>query len=87
MEAIRHYPLPVEVIPNLVVFGISNEKKLICVQEKLNTLGVKFRTFVEPDRDNEITALATEPVNGEVRKIFKKYQLLKLRSQHETIKL
>ena len=39
-------------------------------------MSVEFR---EPDRNNELTAVATQPLpkTEETKKIFKKYQLLK----------
>ena len=39
-------------------------------------MGVEFR---EPDRDNELTAVATQPLpkTEETKRIFKKFQLLK----------
>lgn len=35
--------------------------------------------FQEPDRNNELTAVATQPLprNEETKRIFKKFQLLK----------
>ena len=42
--------------------GVKNEEELMRWADKLIALGIRFRTFREPDRDNETTALAC--VNG-----------------------
>lgn len=39
--------------------------------------GIELREFHEPDLDNALTAIATRPVYGQERNIFKKFQLLK----------
>ncbi len=62
--------------PNLVVIGVENEPELVRCAEKLDDLGVRFHLFVEPDKNNEFTALATEPVSGKTRRVFRDYQLL-----------
>lgn len=43
---------------------------------KLDAAGIRFREFREPDRNNEITALATEPIYGERRQFFSQFNLL-----------
>lgn len=37
--------------------------------------GIQFRAFREPDRNNELTAISTEPISGEMRKHLRKYRL------------
>ena len=63
--------------PNLVVCSIRNEEGLHRAIAHLERNGVRFRTFIEPDRGNEMTAVATEPIFEDKRKIFKKFQCLK----------
>jgi hypothetical protein len=38
---------------------------------------INFKLFYESDRDNELTSIATEPISGEKRSIFKKFNCLK----------
>jgi hypothetical protein len=63
--------------PHLVVLGIDNEDKLSKIFEKLDLLGIQYKYFIEPDRDNELTSIVTEPICGDLRKHFRKFQLLK----------
>ena len=75
IESALHYiPKDIE-HPNLVVCGIPNESKLLKVAQNLDELGIKYRVFYEAD--DQATALATEPIFGEDRQHFRKYQLLK----------
>lgn len=64
--------------PHLVICGIATEKKLLTEADRLRIMGVKLKVFREADKNNEATALATEIIFGEARKVFRKYQLLKL---------
>jgi len=43
----------------------------------LDSKGLGYAIFQEPDQGNRYTALATEPVYGKNRKLFKKLPLLK----------
>jgi hypothetical protein len=44
----------------------------------LDSCGIKYKEFREPDRNNELTAIATELLYDDNRKYMKKFQLLKL---------
>ena len=70
--------------PHLVVLGVNSQEQLHNSAKKLEKAGIRFRVFIEPDRDNESTALATEPISGETRRIFKNYKCLG--NNHEIIK-
>jgi hypothetical protein len=59
----------------LIALSVPDEERLISAYEKITSRGIKAILFREPDRDNEATALCTEPVYGNVRKIFSKYPL------------
>lgn len=63
--------------PSLILCEVRNEQRLQSVIRKLEKHNIKFVTFHEPDRDNELTAICTEPVSGEARRIFRDYQLIK----------
>lgn len=63
--------------PHLVVLSAKNQQALFKVANKLDTAGVRYRIFIEPDRGDEATALATEVISGDNRHIFRNYQCLK----------
>ena len=65
--------------PYIVVFGLKTEKSLKNVLDFLQNRGIMSVGFREPDRNNELTAIATQalPKTEETKRIFKKYQLLK----------
>lgn len=64
-------------VDHLVVCSVKNEQALHKARDQLKEAGINFVTFEEPDIGNEMTALATEPISGDKRLFFKKYQLLK----------
>lgn len=86
IEATRTYISPAESCgqpgewqhPNLVVCGVESETKLLTEWKRVVESGIRTKIFHEADRNNEATAFATEIISGEGRKLFRKYQLLKL---------
>ena len=79
IEATRHSLITAEQVhPHVVLCGVKNAQKLLGFSRKLEEAGIKYRAFYEPDIDNEITAIATEPISGEQRSLFDKAQCLKL---------
>lgn len=84
IEATRAFLTDQAEHPHLVVLGVNSQEQLQNSAKKLEKAGVRFRVFIEPDRDNESTALATEPIGGETRRIFKNYKCLG--NNHEAIK-
>ena len=63
--------------PYVVILSAANERRLQRVRKYLVDQGVRHVHFYESDLDDELTALATEPVCGDRRQLFSKYQLLK----------
>ena len=63
--------------PSVIICGVKNEQSLIKQMNYLISNGVQFSIFKEPDLGNELTALATAPISGAARELFKKYQLIK----------
>lgn len=56
---------------------MNDERSLVKAMQKLDNNQIKFTEFIESDRNNEITALATEPISCvEKRFLFKNYTLL-----------
>ena len=62
--------------PHLVVLGVKGEQQLYNSVQKLDKAGVRYRVFIEPDRNNEATAIATEPIFGAQRRLFRNYRCL-----------
>jgi len=65
--------------PSVIICGIDTEAKLDNALRRLTTLGIKCHAFREPDIGNQLTAIASEPIYGEQRRIFRQYQLLQER--------
>ena len=59
----------------LIALEVSNEEKLLLARERLENRGIKSILFREPDRNDEATAICTEPILGNRRRIFSKYPL------------
>lgn len=76
IESSRQY-LPANLDhPHLIVCGVRNERELMKESARLDKSGIRHTMFYEADRNDEATALASEPVFGENRKHFKRYRLL-----------
>lgn len=76
-DACRKFLKEDDVHPHLVVLVLKNENKLREIENRLKEAGIKYTAFLEDDMDNQMTAIATEPVSGETRNFFSKYMLLK----------
>ena len=66
--------------PSIIILVVKNEAKLKKVEEEIKNMegGVfHYEAFREPDMGNEMTAIATGPLYGDQRDMFKRYQLLK----------
>lgn len=66
--------------PSVIIIGVKNEKKLHQVRQFLIENSIQHAHFYERDLDDELTALATEPICGDRRRLFRKFQLLKSRT-------
>ena len=73
IEASRSFLSSNDEHPHLVILVVKNENKLKKIAEGLT---IKYKPFVEPDMDNQWTAIATEPISGHDREQFKRFQLL-----------
>lgn len=77
IEAATHFSLGnLAEHPSVIVLAAKSEQKLHNVRKYLVDNGIKHAHFYEPDIGDELTAVATEPITGERRELFKKYQLL-----------
>jgi hypothetical protein len=62
---------------NLVLFQVQNiaeldEATVACIQA-----GIRLEYIFEPDDAMGYTAIATEPLSGKMREVFRQYQLWK----------
>ncbi len=71
--------------PHLVVLGVDNQHQLLKAARKLDIAGIQYRMFIEPDRNNEPTAIATQIISGDQRHLFKNYRCLGSPVQKEAI--
>lgn len=63
--------------PHFVFCQTKNENKLKDIISLLNENNIKFSTWNEPDLQNELTAISTEPISGDKRQLLRKLSLIK----------
>lgn len=80
LEAARAFLSPGHEHPFVIVCGVRDEPRLFDWLDKLERAGIRCRAFAEPDLDGQLTAVATEPVCGNQRRVFKDCQLLRGKS-------
>ena len=61
----------------MVLCAVRDEAKLASWIDKLTRKDIRFITWTEPDRDNELTAIATEMLSGKQRRLLRDLQLMK----------
>lgn len=76
IEATREFIKPTHIHPSLVLCIVKSETKLKRVIQELYDNGIRIKSFREPDLDNSITAIATEPLVGFKRTVLSRFQLL-----------
>lgn len=62
---------------NFVGIGVSNEKELLKAMFRMQDNQCLAGHFIEPNMNDSLTAIASIPVKGEIREIFRKYDTLK----------
>jgi hypothetical protein len=73
MESSRKFLKQGDEHPSVIILVVKDEKRL---HKLANDVPYKFVKFFEPDIGNQMTAIATEPIAGEQRDFFKRFQLL-----------
>ena len=63
--------------PYVIVCDVKNELDLLTQCAYLSGKGIDFVEFREPDRNNELTSICSEPLYGAERKVFSKFQTFK----------
>jgi len=59
-----------------VLIGIPDEFELKRVSARLNDIGIRHSMFHEEDLGGQVTAIATQSVGRENKKLFRDYRLL-----------
>jgi hypothetical protein len=77
IEAARQFLPPDSEHPYLVLCGIASEERLLAAADHLFRWSVRHSLFREPDRAHEATALATEPLRGERRRVLDRFRCLR----------
>lgn len=62
--------------PHVVVCGVSDEGSLRDAHEELVRAQVRCCPYLEPDFGGSLTAVAVGPLQGQDRKVMRKYRLL-----------
>ena len=76
-EAVKHLYNSVNHL-HTVLLHVENERELIKAMQYLDSKGIRYRHFIDPDLNNELTAVATECILGSKRKVMKDFKLLKM---------
>jgi hypothetical protein len=76
LAAARAFLSPDHPHPFVIVCGARDERRLCRHLDRLQASGIRYRAFAEPDLDGQLTAIATEPVSGKQRRVFRSWQLL-----------
>jgi hypothetical protein len=66
-----------DLVPSIVLIGVSSQKALLRVIDKLNLHRIEFSAFNEPDGDLCLTAVATVPLTEEQRAPLRNYKVWK----------
>lgn len=66
-----------EVSTNFVLIGVKDQEALRTVAMFLEYHQIDFEMFDETDNDTGYTAIATKPIVGEERKLFKRFNIYK----------
>jgi len=59
------------------MFQVPDEESLLQVRDRVRAHGIHAELFREPDLGDAATALCTEAVCGDARKVFRRFRLWK----------
>ena len=62
--------------PSLVICSVRDERRLGHCRDRLDRAGIRYRAFFEPDRADELTAVAAGPAHGDERRAFRNLRLM-----------
>jgi hypothetical protein len=64
--------------PHLVICGVKSESQLARSLDTIRDSGIQCLEWREADLNDSLTAIGTFPVFGDDRRIFKRFNLIKL---------
>lgn len=70
--------------PSVIILAAKSEAKLQQIRQFLIANGIRHVHFYEADLNDQLTAIATEPIHGEKRDLFRKFQLIKDKKNPES---
>ncbi|MBY0461149.1 MAG: hypothetical protein K2V38_27825 [Gemmataceae bacterium] len=76
IEAARRFLPTDHPHPHLVLCGVAHERALLAAADRLERAGVRFSLFREPDLNDAATALATEPLGSDRRRVLARHPCL-----------
>lgn len=62
--------------PHFVLLGIRDQRELERALARTQSAGIQVKPFYEADRDDELTAFATQPIFEQQRSFFRRYNCL-----------
>lgn len=65
---------------HLICFDIKTQDELIKAAQFLESRGIRYEMFYEPDFDTGYTSICTEPLRGDQRKPLRRFSLLQSES-------
>ena len=78
LEVSRQFLTPESEHPHLVLCAVSSQARLLAAADHLFRNEVRFTLFREPDRGDEATALATEPLAGARCRLMERFRCLQI---------
>lgn len=75
LEAARKYPNNTKT-PYIIMYSVPDEKTLRLTLDSVKREGILVAEFIEPDRNNELTAFATS-IQPDRIATFKRFELLR----------
>jgi hypothetical protein len=76
LEASRQFLPPDSEHPHLVLCAVASMERLLAAADHLFRCGIRYALFHEPDRAQQATALATEPLADERRRLLNRFRCL-----------
>lgn len=77
INAATHYLHKDDIHPHLVLCGLDSEAQLQYALDFARAQGIDCQPFYEADLQDQLTSFATAPLAGNVRRHFRRYNLLR----------
>ena len=70
-----------DTIPFLICLGMKSGKELAKAERYLDSIGIKYHKFFEPDNNLGYTSITTEPLSKSQKALFKRFRLWTFRPE------